>query len=160
MEQSPSWENNRSLTSQERLRILWNPKVHYRIHKCSPPLSIQKQSNPVHVFPSHLLEIHFNNIILSMVKYSNKLPSIRSPHQYPIRTSPVSYTCHMPRPSHFSWFDRSNNIWWGAQSMKLIFNPLTPNDDYSCRTAPLTSKCYILYIYSTNKGAEYFKHGI
>jgi len=39
-------------------------------------------------------------------------------------------------------------------------NPLTPNDHYSCRTAPLTSKRCILYIYSTNKGTEYFIHGI
>jgi len=39
-------------------------------------------------------------------------------------------------------------------------NPLMPNDDYSGRTAPLTSKCCILYIYSTNLGTEYFKHGI
>jgi len=39
-------------------------------------------------------------------------------------------------------------------------NPLTPNDDYSGRTAPLTSKCCILYIYSTNTGTEYFKNGI
>jgi len=40
------------------------------------------------------------------------------------------------------------------------FNPLTPNDHYSGRTAPLTSKRCILYIYSTNIGTEYFKHGI
>ena len=39
-------------------------------------------------------------------------------------------------------------------------NPLTPNDPYSGRTAPLTSKCCILYIYSANIGTEYFKHGI
>jgi len=38
------------------------------------------------------------------------------------------------------------------------FNPLNPNDDYSGRTAPLTSKRCILYIYSTNTGTEYFKH--
>ena len=43
--------------------------------------------------------------------------------------------------------------------LKLI-NPLTPNDDYSGCTAPLTSKRCILYIYSTNTGTEYFKHGI
>jgi len=42
----------------------------------------------------------------------------------------------------------------------FIFNPLTPNDPYSGRTAPLTSKRCILYIYSTNTGNEYFKHGI
>ena len=33
-------------------------------------------------------------------------------------------------------------------------------DHYSGRTAPLTSKHFILYIYSTNTGTEYFKHGI
>ena len=37
---------------------------------------------------------------------------------------------------------------------------MTPNDHYSGRTAPLTSKCCILYIYSTNIGTEYFKHCI
>ena len=43
---------------------------------------------------------------------------------------------------------------------KFLFNPLTPNDHYSGRTSPLTSKRCILYIYSTNIGIEYFKHGI
>ena len=42
----------------------------------------------------------------------------------------------------------------------LSFNPLTPNDHYRGRTATLTSKCCILYIYSINIGTEYFKHGI
>jgi predicted membrane protein len=37
---------------------------------------------------------------------------------------------------------------------------LTPNDHCSGRTAPLTSKLFILYIYSTNIGTEYFKHFI
>ena len=35
-----------------------------------------------------------------------------------------------------------------------------PKDPYSGRTAPLTSKRCILYIYSTNTGTVYFKHGI
>jgi len=41
-----------------------------------------------------------------------------------------------------------------------VFNPLTPNDNYSGRTAPLTSKHCILYIYSAHIGTKYFKHGI
>ena len=36
-------------------------------------------------------------------------------------------------------------------------NRLTPNDPYMGRTAPLTSKCCILYIYSTNVGTVNFK---
>jgi hypothetical protein len=39
-------------------------------------------------------------------------------------------------------------------------NPLTPNDPDWGRTAPLTSKRFILYIYSTNIVTEYFKHRI
>jgi hypothetical protein len=39
-------------------------------------------------------------------------------------------------------------------------NPLTPNDPYRGRTAPLTFKRCILYVYSTNISTEYFKHGI
>ena len=37
---------------------------------------------------------------------------------------------------------------------------LTPNDPYMGRTAPLTSKHRIIYIYSTNVGTEYFKHAL
>ena len=40
----------------------------------------------------------------------------------------------------------------------ITLNRLTPKDPYMGRTAPLTSKRCILYIYSTNTGTEYFKH--
>ena len=40
------------------------------------------------------------------------------------------------------------------------FNPLTPNDHYSGRTASLTFKRFLLYIYSTNIFTECFKHVI
>ena len=43
---------------------------------------------------------------------------------------------------------------------RRYFNPLTPNDLYMGRTAPLTPKRWILYIYSTNIGTEYFKHAL
>ena len=40
------------------------------------------------------------------------------------------------------------------------FNRLKPNDPYMSRTAPLTFKRCILYIYSINIGSEYFKHAL
>ena len=40
MQQGPSWEANRFSASQEIPHIFWNPKVHYRIHKSLPPISI------------------------------------------------------------------------------------------------------------------------
>jgi len=40
MEQSPSCEINNQLASQEIPRLLWNPKVHYRVNKSLPVVLI------------------------------------------------------------------------------------------------------------------------
>jgi hypothetical protein len=59
---------------------------------------------------------------------------------------------------HGNYFMAFSDVSDGMRFLSL--NPLTPNDHYSGRTPPLTSKRYILYIYSTNIGTEYFKDGI
>ena len=98
MVQSPSWEANRFSANQEILHSLRNPKVHYRIHKCRPPVPILSQLDPVHDPTSHILKHHLN-IILPSTPRSCKCPlSLRFPHQNPVYTTALPHTCYMPRP--------------------------------------------------------------
>ena len=92
--QSPSWEANWFAANQEIPRILWNPNVHYRTHKPPPPVSILGQPNPVHIYTSHLLEIHPNIILPSTPRSPQWSLSLRFPHQdsiHPIRATCLSH---------------------------------------------------------------------
>jgi hypothetical protein len=120
MDQSPSGEANGFVASQEISRVLLNPKVYYRIHNCSPPVSILSQPNPVHTPTSHFLKIH-PNIILPPTPGSIQWSlSLRFPHQNPIHASLFPHPLYMPHPTHFSRFYKPHNIGWGLQFMKLL----------------------------------------
>jgi hypothetical protein len=60
MELSASWEAANCAASQELPSVLWNPKVHYRLHKSPPPVLILSQIDPNPTIRSYLSKIHFN----------------------------------------------------------------------------------------------------
>ena len=81
MEQRPSREANRSSASQEIPLILFNPKVHSRIHNSPPPLSILSHIDPVHS------PIHLPKIILILSSHLRLcLPSGLLPSGFPTKT--------------------------------------------------------------------------
>ena len=115
MEHSPSWQANRSSAKHEIPYILWNLKVHYRIHTIPPPFPILNQIDPVHVLP-HFSKVNFN-IILPFVPGPSKWPPfLKFPHQNSAVTSPppIRVTCQDDFQSSLTvpWHDYA----WGVVS--------------------------------------------
>ena len=120
MEQSLSWEANRFSATQEIPHILWNPKVHHRIHKCPTTVPILSHIDLVHNPTSHFLKIHLNIILPSRTGSPKWFLSLRFPHQNPVYACPLPHKCYMTRPSHSYWFYHPKNIWWGVQINSLL----------------------------------------
>jgi hypothetical protein len=127
MKLNPSWEDNRFSAGQETSCIKWDPMVNYHNHKSLPPVPELSQINRGNVPPSHFL-IHFNIIYPSKLGSSKSFLSLGFPHQNPTYTSPFTYMCYMPHPSHSSLFDHPNNIWWRSHIIQVpryvIVSPL------------------------------------
>ena len=103
MEHSPSWEANRFSGSREIPHILWNPKVHYQIHKCLTPVTILSQIDPINA--PHLT--YWTSISILSYQLRLGLQSGLFPSCFPTKTpyapllSPIHATC----PAHLIFLD-------------------------------------------------------
>jgi hypothetical protein len=71
MEQISSLEGNSHSAGQEITHLLWNPKVHYRVHNSLPLVPFLNQMHLVHTFPLHFPKINSNIILPSTPRSSD-----------------------------------------------------------------------------------------
>jgi hypothetical protein len=76
MERSPSWKANSHSASQDIPLLLWNPKVHYRIHKRHPLVPILSQFNPGHILTTYLRSILILSSYLQLNSPIGLFPSV------------------------------------------------------------------------------------
>jgi len=65
MEQSSFWEAISASASRGISYILWSTKVHYRVHKCPPPVPVLSEVSLVHVLPIDCVRMLLNVILVS-----------------------------------------------------------------------------------------------
>jgi hypothetical protein len=71
-EMTPSWEAANCEATRELPSILWNPEVHYRVHKSPLHVPILSLISTIHTIPSYLSEIHFNIVHPPMSWFSQR----------------------------------------------------------------------------------------
>ena len=139
MEQGPSWEASLFSASQEIPCILWNPKVHYRIHKCPPPAPILSQLDPVHKPTSHFLKMQLNSMFPSTPGSSKWIFSLKIPQQNLVYDSPLPHTRYMSHQSHSSRFRHE-------QILRIIVKDIEQLTPTSLKGIRLSSSSYALHV--------------
>ena len=84
-------------------------------------LSLSWASSIQSIPPSDFLKVHLNIILPSTPGSCMWSLSLRFTHQNPAYTSPLPHTRYVPRPSHTSWFNRTNIIGWAVQIIQLLY---------------------------------------
>jgi hypothetical protein len=69
METSPSGEATSRSAFQEIPNILWDPKIHYSVHKNTPRGHILSHMVPVHTTPSYFCKVQCHIILILLVSF-------------------------------------------------------------------------------------------
>jgi hypothetical protein len=112
MEQSPPWGVNNHASSQEIVRIVWNPKVHNYADKKPDIVPILSHKNSAHALSPYFYNIRFNIILPSTPSCPKWHPPFMVSDWKFVCVSHFYYACCMPRASHLPSFNTQIIFGW------------------------------------------------
>jgi hypothetical protein len=129
MKQSPYWDADSFSASQEIARILWNPKVQYRIHTCPPRVLVLRQTiQSIHKCPPRVLILRQSNTFHTQMPATCSYPETKQYNPY-LRIPHLKVNFNIIFPS------TSRSSKWP------LFTDLSTNPVY---TNPVYTRCYRL----------------
>jgi hypothetical protein len=139
-EQSPSWEANSYPATQQIPHQLWNAKVHYRVNNSPSLVPVLNEMNPFHAFASYFTKIHFNIILPSALRSSER-PSSSDFHTKTLCTFPIS-PCVLDDPPTSDHGLKQLSLLW-----QRVLSPVTAhNHSFRCSPAAFTRPFCLLVI--------------
>jgi hypothetical protein len=143
MELRPSWEAASCAATQELPSKLRNLKVHYRVHKSIPLVSILNQITPVHTTPSYIRSVLVLSSHLRLDLLTGLLPfGFNTNILRAFLFAPIRATC----PGHLTLFDfviliivGEEHKLWSCSICSFLLFPVTSSIrlPFRCHLCPI-----------------------
>ena len=133
MQHWPSAESDISSASQDNPGTSWNHKIHHRVQKSQPIMTILSQLNHGQKLQYYFCKINSNIILPSAPRSFRWAPSLRFPKQNDLCIFFLLVRATLLPPHFFLHFINTDNIWSGTKVMNIFVKQIFTASDHFLR---------------------------